>query len=127
MKRVAFLLSFISAILTTQASAQSDFAITMDISGVSTDGQQITQLLLDLDIGTRFMPANGAVVLDGIRWAPATGTCYVTLLEGIFCNVQTDQASMTIDLAPDLAGQVFVKNAIGNIAETGFATIVSVE
>jgi len=120
MKKLLFML-----LLAGQASAQSDFSIDIEVVGIIIEGVADQEIRLDLDLGSRYISAHG-VVVNEIGSAPATGTCVITALNGIFCNLQIDQNSYTLDIQASLSGTVSVKNQAGLILETGIVTVTNV-
>lgn len=126
MKKIVITAISLMCFISTLAYSQSDFSVDLGVAGVTVGGLSLTEIRLDLDVGTRFISAHG-VALDELGLSvPATGTCFVTASNGIFCNIQVDQNSYTLDLGPTLVGNIFLKNEFGVIAETGTVFIINV-
>lgn len=107
--------------------AQADFAINLGIpGGIRIGDSTYTEVKMDLDVRTRFIAANGALV-SGLLWAPATGTCFFTASGGVGCNLQADQDSITVSLESNLSGTITAKNANGAIYASRPISVTGVE
>lgn len=98
-----------------------DVPVSWDISSISVVGEPQTRLELDVRPGNRYMAANGALIDNNQIKTPAVGTCFFTLDNGIFCTVQVDHFVITLDLASNANGTVFLRDSAGNILDTGNA------
>lgn len=90
MKKIVMTAISFMCFISTLAYSQSDFSVDFGVAGVTVGGLSLTEIRLDLDVGTRFISAHG-VALDELGLSvPATGTCFVTASNGILCNIQVD-------------------------------------
>lgn len=110
-------------LLSFPTQADTDFELSWNITGLIVGGEFDQLIELDLEFGSRYFPVNGSVVDGGGASSPATGTCFATGLGGIFCNLQVDQLSYTLELDENLNGEVRVKDADGFQLDSGAAII----
>lgn len=111
-------LLLITALLTTPALGQSDYSIDVGIQGIQIGGVQDSQIRLDLNLGTRYISANGAVIDTNGTSYPATGTCYVTNDQGVFCSLTVGTYLYTLDIEASMQGTLTVSNQQGTV-DTG--------
>lgn len=124
MKKLAVVLLVLAPL---QAAGQSDYAVTWDIvGGLQLGIRDYTILEVDIDVGSRYFPANGAL-LDAGKASPLTGTCFSTAAGGIFCNFQGDQNSFNMNIASDLNGTLNAKDSSGNQFFSSTVLIKSVQ
>lgn len=124
MKRVIAGLLLAGSVMADQGS--SDFSVDILLTGVQIGQVTDDVMRLDLDVGARFISAHGAVVdTEGTSY-PGAGSCFVTNSGGVFCNVQIDQFSYSLDLDQNMEGTVTVKDAAGSVLDTGTARIVNI-
>ena len=108
------------------ANAQSDYAANWKITGLFIDGLFETGLQLDLNLTRRFLAVTGALESsDGLE-SPATGSCFFTSSNGIFCNLQIDHFSYTVALDKNLNGTITAKNAIGAQVDAGIISFLGI-
>lgn len=118
--RIKKILATLAVAVASSANA-TDFATQFSVGSLQVGTTTYISLDLDLVVGQRFLPANGSFNGANGLSAPATGTCFPTSAGGIFCNLQVDQSSYTLDIGATLSGIVTVKNADG--LEIGSATV----
>ncbi|CAN0433571.1 unnamed protein product, partial [Discosporangium mesarthrocarpum] len=99
-------LLLLTALLTSTALAQSDYAIDVDIEGIQIEGVQDNQIRLDLNLGSRYISANGAVIDTNGTSYPATGTCYLTNTQGLFCSLNVGTYLYTLDIEASMQGTI---------------------
>lgn len=123
MKRLA---ATTALILTAPLAQASDFAATFAISGNLTfGGKDYNVLEMDLNIGDRYIAANGGLIgVNGLT-SPATGTCFTTSAGGLFCNLQIDQTSVMVDITANLSGAISYKDANGFLADSASIQLLS--
>lgn len=121
---VLFSLLLLNPIVTV---AQSDFATVFAISGLYIDGQFETELELDIELGSRYLGVHGLLTYDNGLSSPATGSCFFTSADGIFCNLQIDQYSYTVDIGASLSGVISAKDASGYTIGSGTITFVRLD
>ncbi|MDO9520616.1 MAG: hypothetical protein Q7L19_10430 [Pseudohongiella sp.] len=114
---VIFTLLFACA---STAGAQSDASITWLVSGLN----NVSQLRLDVNFGTRFLASNGVVVQSSGDAVPIAGTCFQTAQGGVFCTFSGQQGSTIIlDLQSSLNGTWRTIGISGQTIESGFLTL----
>jgi len=107
--------------------AQSDYSVTLDITGLSSTGNGTVDILeLDLDLGSKFIALHGAITYTNGDSSLATGTCRSTTEGGVVCNFLIDQNSYTLELDPDLSGDISFKRTDGTTADSGTAVVIAV-
>ncbi len=107
-------------LLSFQAGAQSDYAATWTISGLTFGTNADDQLLLDLDESSRFIKVNGVLLTDeGDAWN-AAGNCHFTTDEFLICTMSIDfyTLEVIIDLV-DGSGTAAVLDYDGFFLEEG--------
>lgn len=104
--------------------ADSDYHVVFEIVG-NISVNDFYELALDIDLGDEYMAANG-VMKAGALGVPATGTCFFTSTGGVFCNLQVDQDSYSVDLSVQLSGTLIVKGANGTIVDTAPIHLVDI-
>lgn len=110
--------------LITPAHAESDFHLAFEIAGnIGVDN--FFEIELDLNLGDRFLAANGVMKASNGLAVPATGTCFFTPSGGAFCNFQVDQDSYTMELSAQLAGTLIAKGANGAILDTAPVRLIA--
>ena len=115
---------FIAALTLLSSSslhAQADYAFGWKMNDTF-GGRTFTSLQLDLNVGTNYFPLNGGLRTSENTITPVTGTCFLTGVGGLYCNMQADQFSMNFVVDPDLSGVYEVKNQNGLIISTSSAT-----
>lgn len=111
-------LLLVIALLTSAATAQSDYSIDVSVQGIQIGGVQDSTVRLDLNLGSRYIQANGAVIdTQGMSY-PATGTCYITNDQGVFCSLTVGTYLYTLDIEASMQGTITVSNQQGTV-DTG--------
>lgn len=124
MKAVLVVTALSAAIAWPSAHAESDFHLTFEIAG-NIGINNFFELEVDVNLGDRFLAANGVLKgLDGLA-VPATGTCFFTPSGGAFCNFQVDQDSYTMELSAQLTGTLVAKGANGAILDTAPVRLIA--
>jgi len=107
------------AAVSSGVHAQSDLSITFAIDGgLQILGTDFRELTLDVRAGDTVFAVNGVLRAATGLSTPATGTCFPTNTNGIYCNLQVDQATMNINLQSNLAGTIESKDGLGLITDT---------
>lgn len=114
-------------LLSFQAVAQSDYAATWTISGLTFGTIADDQLLLDLDESSRFIKVNGVLLTDEGDGFNATGTCYFTTDDFLICTMSIDfyTLEVIIDLV-DGSGTAAVLDYDGFFLEEGSVVLTNV-
>lgn len=114
MKYLALTALLLASAFSHLASAQSDYHITWDIPATITiSGNTYRELSLDINEGTKYLAANG-LLSTGPTATPATGTCFFTIEETIFCSLTVDFVLFTIRVSPNLNGTIRFEEMNGN-------------
>ena len=109
--------------LSGSAVAQSDASLTWSVSGLD----NVKELRLDVDFGTRFLPSNGVIIKLNNDAVPIDGTCFETSTGGVFCKFSVEQGSTGIlELQPSLNGTWRTMGVNGQIIETGSVTLMDI-
>ncbi len=95
-----FIICCFLALLSLSAHAQSDYAATWTMSGIDFGTELDDQLLLDLNVGTRFVAVNGIMLDDEGDAYTVTGSCYFTTGDLVLCTLALD--IYTLEVAIDL-------------------------
>lgn len=122
-----FHLVLILLIATTTSAYASDYTVDFSISGLVVNGQAETSLEIDLDLGQRYIGVHGALNYANGLSSPATGSCFFTSAGGVFCNLQIDQYSYTLDVGANLNGTILAKNQLGNTVGQGSVFLSALE
>lgn len=97
-----------------------EFSINTDFTSNS-----LKSLRLEVDTGGQFLSANG-IFVSGVNTAfPAVGTCFITNSKGVFCSLQADYLSFTLDLQPDFNGLVTVRDGTGAFLDSSPVTLIA--
>jgi len=108
-------------------NAQSDFATNWGITGLFIDGRSETGLQLDLNLTTRFLAVTGTLDYAGGGSSPVTGSCFFTSSNGLYCNLQIDHYSYSLDVDDALNGTITAKNADGVTVDAGVISFLGLE
>ncbi len=120
MRKIAFAVICFS--LSNMSIAQSDYNVRWSISGV----QGVTEMSADINVGTQYLSSNGGVTLTNGNTVPVVGTCFFTNNDGVFCTFSYQQGeTVVLDLGPTISGAWRTTNVLGNVVETGTATVVN--
>jgi len=111
----------LTLLLSSSLHAQADYALGWKINDTF-GGFNFTNIQLDLNVGTNYFPLNGGLRTSENVITPVTGTCFLTGVGGLYCNMQADQFSINFLVDPDLSGEYEVKNQNGLIISTSSAT-----
>ena len=107
-------------VITAQASAQSDFSVTWDITGLDVFGEIGDSITLDLDVGTRYISAHGVLTYTDNLSTNITGTCFISVSDDIFCNLTLASLNIVIDVGgAAVGGLIKVFDERGNLVDTG--------
>ena len=110
------------------ASAQEEYASTWEVFGLFFEDSEVESLLLDVRLGPRFVAGNGIFVfLDGSSVA-TSGTCFVTTVDTVFCNLTLDYQSVAVEFDLfDLNGTGVVVDHDGFVIEDGELDFINIE
>src|SRR5690606_35990381 len=86
---------------------------------------QFHTLNLDISFGIQYISVNGTLQ-SATGSSPATGTCFVKVDNGVYCNLQVDQASFNVDLSPSLTGTISGKDANGAPMGAALLTLTNI-
>lgn len=109
------------------ASAQEEYASTWEVFGLYFEGSEVESLLLDVRLGPRFVAGNGIFVfVDGSSVA-TSGTCFVTTVDSVYCNLTLDYQSVAVEFDLfDLNGTGVVVDHDGFVIENGELDLVKI-
>ncbi len=121
-------MAIIAGLLMASTASASDFVVDIGIpSGLTTtDGGAYVELRLDLNVGSRYFTANGMLLHTNGIGVPATGTCLTSTDGSFFCNVQVDQASVSLTINADMNGTILLKGADGSLTSNTTIKVTSV-
>lgn len=121
--KIRFVLVFLS-LFSSASNAQEIFA-EFEISGQFTDNL-IQGLRVEVDTAGQFMGAHGALDLAGGTSVPASGTCFVLATGGIFCTLNADHMTFTVQLTGNRNGAISARDSNGVFVDTAFIELVDI-
>lgn len=96
--------------------AQSDFSVTWDVTGLQDGSDDIISVTYDIDLGTQYVSAHGAVNLSTGLSVPSTGTCFISSTDNVFCNLSFGTQIIVLDIGGDaLSGTIRKADGAGII------------
>lgn len=116
---------FVLLLLPLGASAEADFTISWDVSGLAKS--KIALLEFDLTLGTDFYALHGAFTSTNDLSLPSRGTCYLTEAGGATCHATMGSQSMLLDIEPDLKGAITIFGPSGDLVERGSLKLSSLK
>jgi len=125
LKKLFYTFSFVLFLIPSISFAQSDFSVTWEVTGLTDD--LIVEVTYDLDVGTNFISAHGAVIFANGLSQPSTGTCMATAALGIFCNVTINALNAVIDIGPTLNGTFRLVGPEGAFVDSGVILFESIQ
>lgn len=93
-------LAIIPFILVGSLSNAQTYAIDWTVNGLSYEGNQYTELRLDLEALSRFFGANG-ILSTGLFFRPIDGTCLVEITNTVVCELRLDALTLSLRMDPD--------------------------
>lgn len=105
----------------------SDLSVSWSVSGLRIyNNDPVHTIDLDVTLHSRYLGVNGLVRFGNVG-SPATGSCFLTDTNGIYCNFRVDSFSFALDLNPDANGTVYVRDADGRMVGQGTVFLSSIQ
>lgn len=122
MKNIIAIITATFAFMST-AGAQSDASLTWSVSGID----NVDEIRLDVDFGTRFIPSNGVILQSNGDGVPIAGTCFENAQGGVFCTFSIQAGStLILNLQSTLNGTLRTLGVSGQTLETGSLTLTDI-
>jgi len=99
----------------------TDYAARWSILGID----NVTELRLDLDLGTFSIAAHGYILLESGNAAPHSGSCFITSEGGVVCSITTSQSlSLNFTIDDSLNGPIKAFDSVGQERHAGTMTFL---
>ena len=99
----------------------TDYAVRWSISGID----NVTELRLDLDLGTFSIAAHGYLVGETGGAAPTSGSCFINSEGGVACSITTLRGiSFYLTTDDSLSGPITEYGSLGREVHAGTMTLL---
>ena len=99
----------------------TDYAARWSILGID----NVTELRLDLDVGTFSIAAHGYLLLETGGGAPLSGSCFINSERGVACSITTSRGiSLYFSIDDSLNGPITEYGSLGQERNAGTMTLL---
>ena len=99
----------------------TDYAVRWSISGLDS----VTELRLDLDLGTFAIAAHGYLILETGNASPMVGSCFINSEGGVACSIVSSRGiSLYFSIDDSLSGPITEYGSLGQEVNAGTMTLL---